>query len=194
VGREVKINPFDLYVAQDQQNWSYATLITGVPPELIIYDANGTQMKEVSFDLNDPEIENAIASSITSLGQVEKPVVEKILLSEYLNGENNSWRPLDLSDGFNLRNQHQNEAEKNRIDNSPQLTRDRAKELLVKNYGVQATALKSDNAQSAYVPQATQKPKPPSVSLEKNKSKSTFFWIWVGAVAIIISVIVLLMA
>jgi len=141
--KTIEISPSNLYVSQNQQNWEFATLMDGRPPELITYDAKGNQIRKVSFDLSNPNIEKTIAGAITELGQTKTPTVEKILLSEYLSGQQSNWRPLAKSGKFNLRNQHLAKEEIERIENQPKLTRNRVKQLLIDNYEVQAIEVDS---------------------------------------------------
>ncbi|RYZ92173.1 MAG: hypothetical protein EOP06_05075, partial [Proteobacteria bacterium] len=148
LGRDVTVEPKNLWESSDG-DYLYATLLGGVPPRLVIYDQNGEIARQESFDAFAADFEQRLETAIAPYSSSGKPILEMISLAEYLQQPKPSWRAVDTSGQFNLRNQHQRADEQERLKQIGPLTRSAAVSALI--------------GDTVTTQQTTPTPRPPSI-------------------------------
>lgn len=141
LGKDFVVEPARVWNGSEN-DYLYATMLAGVPPKIIVYDQRGEIMREEAFDVNAADFEQRVAAAEQTYAEKGSPILEMLSLAEYLENPDASWREADLSGQFNLRNQQQRDAERERLKSAPHLTRNAAIEAL----------------QSQSPPQETQRP------------------------------------
>ena len=141
LGKDFVVEPARVWNGSEN-DYLYATMLSGVPPKIIVYDQRGEIMREEAFDVNASDFEQRVAAAEQTYAGKGSPILEMLSLAEYLENPDASWREADLSGQFNLRNQQQRDAERERLKSAPHLTRNAAIEAL----------------QSQSPPQETQRP------------------------------------
>lgn len=164
----------------------YATLISGFPPSLFIYDNKGDLKEKAVFDSLAADLEQQLETTVTRYSETGKPVIEMISFAEYLENTDAEWRSVDIAGNYNLRNQEQRLEEQERLQLFEPLTRNAAIEVL--QPGAPRTTISSAKSTAA-VPYRTSGES--EVSAEKTRlpsSKvSSLRWMWIGlAIALVL--------
>lgn len=133
-------------------DYLYATMLTGVPPRLVVYDRQGEVKSEEVFDVNAADLEQRLKAAKQAYAEKGAPILEMLSLAEYLENPDASWREVDLSGRFNLRNQQQRDTERERLKSGLHLTRSAAIEALRSKLSSQE--VQRPDASSESVPQA----------------------------------------
>lgn len=130
LGKELEIAPRKVWVGGKGSDFAYATILSGVPPRLVLFDGNGEVEEERRFDLSDPNLESKIEDAENQYSSSGEPSLEMVSLAEYLREDDPSWRNVEVTSAFNFRNQHKRTEESERIEKIEKLTRDEAKREL----------------------------------------------------------------
>jgi hypothetical protein len=162
-----------------KSGYFYTTLIGGVEPQIISYNQSGEVAHQETFDANALDFEQRLQGAIALYASREKPILEMIPLAEYLNQPDTTWRAVDATGRFNLRNQQQRPDEQERLKQIGQLTRSAAiKGLISGTTEAQNTATPKP---STIVETPAPEAKPTSVF--SAKSPSSRLW---GLIAVMI--------
>lgn len=125
LGKDIAMDPQHAWEMTESDGF-YGTLLAGMTPRLIVYDQKGELKRQDAFDPSMEGWEQRLEAAISSYSRHEKPVLEMISLSEYLNGLDAPWRTVDLTGRFNLRNQQHRPDEQERLKLVGPLTRSSA--------------------------------------------------------------------
>jgi hypothetical protein len=129
LGKDFVVEPARVWNGSGD-DYLFATMLAGVPPRIVVYDQHGEVKREESFDVNDADFEQRVAVAEHAYAEKGSPVLEMLSLAEYVENPDASWREVDLSGQFNLRNQQQRDAERERLKPGLHLTRNTAIEAL----------------------------------------------------------------
>ena len=175
-------------------DYLFATTVAGVPPKIIVYDKHGEVKREEVFDVNVADLEERVAAGEQAFSEKGSPLLEMISLAEYLKTPDGSWREVDLSGPFNLRNQQQRDAERERLKSGVNLTRNEAVNALQSKLSPQAAQRGHALSESRPGPPATEKPgeRNPARSTQAGVSPSATLWPAVAAAVAVVSVLGLL--
>jgi hypothetical protein len=186
------------FAIQPSQVWSdrsndflYATIIGPPPPRLLVYGYDGEIKHEEAFDLSAVDFEQRLDAALKRYSQNNKPVLEMISLSEYLENRDAPWRRLDISGQFNLRNQQQRPEEQERLRQSGQLSRTATIELLQSIQKVPPTPAPAVTPALITPAPAAMSSGSPSPTVSETKSSSGFPTIPVAIFVVVIVGIVI---
>lgn len=130
LGKELEIAPRKVWAGREGADFAYATILSGVPPRVVLFDGNGEVKEESLFDLSDPDLASKIQEAENQYSSAGEPALEMVSLAEYLGTEDPSWRSVEVTSSFNFRNQQKRPGEVERIEEIEKLTRDEAKSEL----------------------------------------------------------------
>lgn len=122
LGKDITLDAEHAWSGTNANNL-YATFLPGVRPRLLVYDQRGEIKQQEIFDSSSKDFEQRLDAALKPYSRNDKPVLEMISLAEYLNNRDASWRPVETSGQFNLRNQQQRPDEQAQLRQSGQLTR-----------------------------------------------------------------------
>jgi hypothetical protein len=125
LGKDISIEPGSVWEAANDGS-IYATLLAGARPRLVVYDQQGDMQKQDVFDASAAEVDRRLDVAVSPYSRNGKPALEMISMAEYLKNQGASWRAVDLSGRFNLRNQQQRPDEQERLKPTENLTRSMA--------------------------------------------------------------------
>lgn len=125
-GKELEIDPLKVWAGSGGADFAYATILSGVPPRLVLFGGNGEVKEEHRFDLSDPDLVSKIQDAESQYSSAGEPALEMVSLAEYLRDDDPSWRSVEVTSSFNLRNQHKRPEEIERIGEIEKLTRNEA--------------------------------------------------------------------
>ena len=137
---KIEIAPRKVWAGGEGADFAYATILSGAPPRLVLFDGNGEVKEERRFDLSDPNLESKIENVENQYSSSGEPTLEMVSLAEYLREDDPSWRSVEVTSAFNFRNQHKRTEESERIEKIEKLTRDEAKGILQLFLGQQANS------------------------------------------------------
>lgn len=129
LGKDIVVEPIRVWNGSGN-DYLFATMLAGVRPKIVVYDQHGEVKREEAFDVNDADFEQRVAAAEQTYAGKGSPILEMLSLAEYLENPDDSWREVDLSEQFNLRNQQQRGAERERLKPGLHLTRNAAIEAL----------------------------------------------------------------
>jgi hypothetical protein len=129
LGKIFEIEPSRVWSGSGE-DYLYATTLTGVPPRIVVYDEQGEVKRKEAFDVTAANLEQRVEAAEKVYAGKRSPVLEMLSLGEYLENPDASWRELDLSGRFNLRNQHESRSERERLKHYYDLSRSVAVEML----------------------------------------------------------------
>lgn len=129
LGKDFAVEPSRVWNGSGD-DYLFATMLAGVPPKIVVHDQQGEVKREEVFDVNDADLEQRVAAAEQTYAGKGSPILEMLSLAEYLEDPDASWREVDLSGQFNLRNQQQRDAERERLKPGFPLTRNAAIEAL----------------------------------------------------------------
>ncbi|MBK1832492.1 hypothetical protein [Roseibacillus ishigakijimensis] len=135
LGKELEIDPLKVWAGSGGADFAYATILSGVPPRLVLFDGNGAVKEERCFGLSDPDLEAKIQDAENQYSRDGEPALELVSLAEYLREDDPSWRSVEVTSSFNLRNQHKRPEEIERIEEIETLTRNEAEDELRSRLG-----------------------------------------------------------
>ena len=199
---ELEISPRKVWAGGPGADFSYATILSGVPPRVVfmLFDQNGEVKKEHQFDLSDPDLESKVQDIENQYSSAGEPALDMVSLAEYLREEDPSWRSVDVTSSFNFRNQDKRPEEIERIGEIETLTRDEAKSELQSRLGQREVAdepsdpkveietpSKPDPARGAEPPQ-------PEATLQNEESETTRWPLILGALAVLGVAVILVRA
>ena len=121
--KDFAIEPEQVWGGRKGAGYLYASVIAGALPRLLLYDFDGNLDSEEPFDVSAPDFDRRLRTTIDTYSKDEKPVLEMISLSEFVQHETTSWRRLETSPRCNLRNQHEREEEIARLKDGRKWTR-----------------------------------------------------------------------
>jgi len=172
-------------------DYLFATTVAGVPPKIIVYDKHGEVKREEVFDVNVADLEERVAAGEQAFSANGSPILEMIALAEYLKTPDGSWRKVDLSGPFNLRNQQQRDAERERLKPGVNLTRNEAIKALQSKLSPQAAQRGHALSESQPGPPALEKPgeRNPARSTPAGVSPSATLWPAVSAVVTVLGLL-----
>jgi hypothetical protein len=130
LGKELEIAPRKVWAGREGADFAYATILSGVPPRVVLFDGNGEVKEERLFDLSDPDLASKIQEAENQYSSAGEPALEMVSLAEYLGREEPSWRSVEVTSSFNFRNQQKRPEEVERIEEVEKLTRNEAKSEL----------------------------------------------------------------
>lgn len=125
LGMDLRIDPNHTWEAVNG-DFLYATFLGGAPPRIIVYDLQGEMQRQEVFDMSTEDLEQRVEVAVSAYTLNGTPALEMISMAEYLESQDVSWREVDLSGEFNLRNQQQRPDEQERLKLAGQLTRSTA--------------------------------------------------------------------
>jgi len=161
----------------------YATLLAGAKPRLLVYNEHGEIQKQEVFDASAGDFNQRLEAALNPYSEKNKPILEMISLTEYLNNRGAPWRSVDGSGQFNLRNQQQRSDEKDRLRQSGQLERAATIDLLQSIQKVPPTPAPAVTPALITPAQAAMSSGSPSPSVSETKSSP---WLWiVGAILLL---------
>jgi len=159
LGKDLAVEPSRVWNGSGD-DYLFATSLYGVPPKIVVYDQQGEVKREEAFDANAADLEQRVAAAEQTYVGKGSPILEMLSLAEYVENPDASWRKVDLSGQFNLRNQQQRDAERERLKSAPHLTR---------NTAIEALQSKS-SPQEPQRPRASLEPMPAAQAPEPMKS------------------------
>ena len=198
--REVEIAPRKVWAGAPGADFSYATILSGVPPRLVLFDGNGEVKEEHRFDLSDPDLASKIQDAANQYSSAGEPTLEMVSLSEYLREENPSWRSVEITSAFNFRNQHKRPEEIERIEEIQKLTRDEAKGELRSRLGQREVADQPSNpkveTEALRTPGLASDPPPsqPETTLRNEETETPTWPLILGAIAVLCVAVILFRA
>lgn len=189
-GKDFVVEPSSVWNGSGD-DYLFATSVAGVPPKIIVYDKHGEVKREEVFDMNGADLEERVAAGEQAFSEKGSPILEMISLAEYLKTPDGSWRKVDLSGQFNLRNQQQRDAERERMKPGVNLTRNEAIKALQSKLSPPAGQRGHALSESLPGPPESEKPgeRNPARSTPARVSPSATLW---PAVAAVVSVLGLL--
>jgi hypothetical protein len=161
------------------------------PPKIIVYDKHGEVKREEVFDVNVADLEERVAAGEQAFSEKGSPLLEMISLAEYLKTPDGSWREVDLSGPFNLRNQQQRDAERERLKSGVNLTRNEAIKALQSKLSPQAAQRGHALPESLPGPPASEKlgERNPARATAAGVSPSATLWPAVAAVVAVLGLL-----
>lgn len=135
LGRELEVEPLKVWAGSEADDFLYATILSGIPPRLVVFDLNGEATEERRFDLADPDVASTIEEVANQYSRSGEATLEMVSLAEYLREDDPSWRKVEITSAFNFRNQHKRPKESQRIEEVAKLTRAEAKGELQSRLG-----------------------------------------------------------
>ncbi len=152
-------------------DYLFATMLAGARPKIVVYGQHGEVKREETFDLKAADFEQRVAAAEQIYAGKGSPTLELLSLGEYLENPNASWREVDLSGQFNLRNQQQRDVERKRLKPGLHLTRNVAIEALQSKSSAQEA--QRSHASSEPIPEPQTRILVPQPSKPINSPKST---------------------
>ncbi|MCS7064031.1 MAG: hypothetical protein NZM04_08340 [Methylacidiphilales bacterium] len=185
LGKDFAVNPSRVWNGSGN-DYLFATMLAGVPPKIVVYDQQGEVKKEEAFDANAADLDQRVAAAEQMYAEKGSPILEMLSLAEYLENPDDSWREVDLSGQFNLRNQQQRSTERERLKPFLHLTRKAAIEALRLKSSRQEPQRPHASSEPMPVPQAPEPIKSPQATQTPvEKSPSSAQWPLVAAVVIV---------
>lgn len=183
--KEFEVAPLKVWAGGGRDGFTYATILSGVPPRLVEYSFEGNMQKEIRFDLSAPDVASDIKETEKMYSGTGTPALEMVSLGEYLAEGEPSWRSIEMSSLFNFRNQHKRLGETHRINQLEKLTRKRAMGKLLSRIrqgevGIQPSDAQVENDNAAGGAGVPFEPEP---SLQKQQRKSGRWPLLLGVVA-----------
>lgn len=194
LGKEILIDPLKVWSTQDEDDFSYASIISGVPPRLVVYDPNGLIMEKREFDISDPDLLSKIEVIENTYSRLGKPTILMVSLAEYLRNSAPVWRPVEITPSFNLRNQQERSEEIERLNQVEKLTRKEAIRILESRINVVSENQDSQTRINRIVDDQTNSNKNDQRAgneINANKNEPSFWPYVVGTIFIIVVIIFL---
>ena len=200
LGKELEIAPRKVWAGGEGADFAYATILSGVPPRLVLFDGNGEVKEERRFDLSDPDLKSKIQDAENQYSSAGEPALEMVSLAEYLREEDPSWRSVEVTSAFNFRNQHKRPEEIERIQKIEKLTRGEAKGELRSRFGQREAADEPSNPKVEI--EAPRNPglvggaesSQPETTLRNGESETPSWPLVLGAIAVLGVAIILVRA
>lgn len=145
LGKDFAVEPSHVWNGSGD-DYLFATMLAGAPPKIVVYDVQGEIKRVEVFDVNAADLEQRVATAVQTYAEKGSPVLEMLSLGEYLENPDALWREVDLSGQFNLRNQQEREAERERLKPGFHLTRNVAIEELKSKSSREAAQRTSDSS------------------------------------------------
>lgn len=185
MGKDFAVEPSRVWNGSGD-DYLFATMLAGVPPKIVVYDQQGEVKREEAFDVNAADLEQRVAAAEQAYAEKGSPILEMLSLAEYLENPDASWREVDLSGQFNLRNQQQRDAERERLKPGFHLTRNAAIEALQSKSSPQAAQRTHATSEPLPQPPAPEKPteRKPAPSTPVGESPSATRWLVLAAVIV----------
>ncbi|MGJ8634819.1 MAG: hypothetical protein ACSHX7_12955 [Luteolibacter sp.] len=191
LGKELEIAPRKVWAGSEGADFAYATILSGVPPRVVLFDGNGEVKEEQRFDLSDPDLGSKILDAENQYSSAGEPALEMVPLAEYLREDDPSWRSIEVTSSFNFRNQHKRPEEIERIKEIEELTRDEAKGVIRSRLGQREVA-----DEPSYPKVETEAPRKPDLAggaettlpeaTLRNEETETAWWpLILGALAVL---------
>lgn len=129
IGKEMEIEPGKVWAGDGGSDYLYATVLSGVPPRLIVYNRSGEPKEEKAFDLSDPNLSATMNEAAKLYSVSGEPALEVVSLAEYLREDEPLWRQVEITSSFSFRNPERPE-EIQQLSDVGTLTRGEAKSRL----------------------------------------------------------------
>ncbi|MFC7337451.1 hypothetical protein ACFQY0_09715 [Haloferula chungangensis] len=200
LGKELEINPLKVWAGSGGADFAYATILSGVPPRLVLFDGNGEVKEERRFDLSDPDLASKIQEAENQYSSAGEPALEMVSLAEYLRENAPSWRSVEVTSAFNLRNQHKRPEEIERIEEIEKLTRNEAEGELRSRLGHREVADEPSNPKvETDAPRNTglaseDETSQPETNLRNGESETPSWPLVLGAIAVLGVAVILVRA
>lgn len=185
LGKDLLIEERSVWGGADG-DFLYATLLAGAKPRLLVYDEQGEIQRQEVFDASAGDFDQRLEAAVNPYSESNKPILEMISLSEYLNNRDAPWRPVDTSGQFNLRNQHQRPDEKDRLRQSGQLNRAATIDLLQAIQKVPPTPAPAMTPALITPAPAAMSSESPLSTVSESKSSSSFPTVPVAILVVVI--------
>lgn len=121
--KDIEVNPLQVWSGHGGNDYSYASILSGVPPRLVVFDQGGEIKEERAFDISHPALLSEIEAAAKVYSLSGEPKLEMVSLAEYLRNDHPSWRKVEMTPSYNFRNQQERPEEIVRLSEVGKLTR-----------------------------------------------------------------------